>query len=512
MIINLIAALSSFLVSTGINFFLTPYITKSVGGTAAYGFVGLANNIIGYISIITLALTSMSGRYITISIHENNKEKSNIYFNSVLSSSIFLAIVVLIISGIGILNLNRLLSIPHDIYRDVQSIFFILLINFIIGLCCTAYSVATFSTNRLYLSSLRTIESNILRASILIVLFILLRPSIVYLGIATLVANIYINLFNVYYTKKLLPQIHVERKYISFKATLEIIKSGLWNVFNRLSGILSTGLDLLITNLFIGATYMGILSISKTIPTMILSLFAMISNVFAPQIMATYARGDKKSLMLTLSTAIKLLGMISCIPMTILIVFGKEFYQLWLPHENASLLYILSIVSCIEYVFVLPLEPLWSVFTATNKIKVPAIYLLINSIISVSTVFILLSSTDSIILKLIIVAGVSTIFSIIRALLFLPIYGAHCIHVKWYTFYKYIFKNVISVLIMVSISLFIKRLIVIDSWILLIVITAIISIISVIINYYSILDKLDRLKCNNIVKFNLTKFRNIVKI
>ena len=65
---------------------------------------------------------------------------------------------------------------------------------------------------------------------------------------------------------------------------------------------------------------------------------------------------------------------------------------------------------------------------------------------------------------------------------------------------------------MVSISLFIKRLIVIDSWILLIVITAIISIISVIINYYSILDKLDRLKCNNIVKFNLTKFRNIVKI
>ena len=74
MIINLMASLTSFLVSAGINFFLTPYISNSVGGTAAYGFVGLANNIIQYISIITLALTSMSGRYITISIHEKNND------------------------------------------------------------------------------------------------------------------------------------------------------------------------------------------------------------------------------------------------------------------------------------------------------------------------------------------------------------------------------------------------------------------------------------------------------
>ena len=42
--------------------------------------------------------------------------------------------------------------------------------------------------------------------------------------------------------------------------------------------------------------------------------------------------------------------------MTLLIVYGKEFYQLWLPNENANLLQLLSLVACIEYVFVLPLE------------------------------------------------------------------------------------------------------------------------------------------------------------
>ena len=492
MIINLMASLTSFLVSSGINFFLTPYLSNSVGGTAAYGFVGLANNVIQYISIITLALTSMSGRYITISIHEKNNDKSNMYFNSVLGASIVLSLLVLIISGGLILNLNQILVIPDDIYRDVQWMFVVLILNFIIGLCCTAFSVATFSMNRLDLSSLRTIESNVLRAIIVIILFMFLRPSIIYLGIATLIATVYINIFNVYYTKKLLPQIQIQTQYFSLKATIEIVKSGLWNVFNRLSSILSTGLDLLITNLFIGSTQMGILSMSKTLPTMILSLIAMIANVFAPQITENYATGDNNKLKSTIVIAMKLLGLISCIPMAILIVYGKEFYQLWLPNEDATLLYILSLAACLEYIFVLPLEPLWNLFTAANKIKVPAIYLFINSIASVSIVFILLVMVEEVFLRLLIIAGVSTIFSIMRALLFLPIYGAYCMGVKWYTFYNQIFKNTISVILMSIISLVVKVFIDVNSWIMLIIVSLIIAIISLVVNYYFILEKDDR--------------------
>lgn len=41
--INVIASLISFAVTTGINFFLTPYLTQKLG-KEAYGFIGLANN------------------------------------------------------------------------------------------------------------------------------------------------------------------------------------------------------------------------------------------------------------------------------------------------------------------------------------------------------------------------------------------------------------------------------------------------------------------------------------
>ena len=60
----------------------------------------------------------------------------------------------------------------------------------------------------------------------------------------------------------------------------------------------------------------------------------------------------------------------------------------------------------------------------------------INSIFSVIIVFSLLQVVEDDILKLLIIAVISTIFSIIRATVFLPIYGAHCLGLKWNIFYS----------------------------------------------------------------------------
>ena len=76
LLVNMFANILSFIVSMGINFLLTPYIVKEIGSDA-YGFVGLANNFISFIQLVTVALNSMASRFIAISVHEGNKEKSN---------------------------------------------------------------------------------------------------------------------------------------------------------------------------------------------------------------------------------------------------------------------------------------------------------------------------------------------------------------------------------------------------------------------------------------------------
>ena len=64
--INLVASLFQFIISMGIGFILTPYIVQNVS-VEAYGFVGLTNNMVGYASLLTIALNSVAGRFITIS-------------------------------------------------------------------------------------------------------------------------------------------------------------------------------------------------------------------------------------------------------------------------------------------------------------------------------------------------------------------------------------------------------------------------------------------------------------
>lgn len=67
LIINMAAQAISFAVSLGISFFLTPYIVENIG-VEANGFVGLAKNFTGYVSIII----QTEGRI----MHRNFEEKT----------------------------------------------------------------------------------------------------------------------------------------------------------------------------------------------------------------------------------------------------------------------------------------------------------------------------------------------------------------------------------------------------------------------------------------------------
>ena len=71
---NMIFNSMLFIINLGISFFLTPYIVKEIG-REAYGFVPLIGNMIGYTSIITTAIGSMAGRFITMRIYQEDYEE-----------------------------------------------------------------------------------------------------------------------------------------------------------------------------------------------------------------------------------------------------------------------------------------------------------------------------------------------------------------------------------------------------------------------------------------------------
>ena len=482
------ASLIAYVVTMGINFLLSPYIVENVG-VDAYGFVGLANNFVSYAGLITIALNSLASRFVTIKIYENDMHGANVYFSSVFIANLILMVIMGIAGGLLIIFLENLIDLPGNLYWDVKILFSCLFLNCLIGTIGSVFSISTFATNKLYINSIRQIESNILRLVILVPLFLLFQPRVSYLGISALVMGMYVFLFNIYYTKKLLPDIHLKLSYFRIKAVISLIASGVWNLIVRLGQLLLDGLDLLITNIFINATSMGILSVSKLIPSAITGVVSTLVNVFSPNFTILYAQKESDKFIKAVKQSMNIMGILANIPIIVLIVCGRRFYELWQPTQNATQLYILSLLTCMGLIFNGGINCIYDVFTVVNKLKWNAIGVCITGALNTLTVYILLRRTD---LGLVAVAGVSSALAIIRNLLFTVPYGAHCLNLRWYTFYPNVIKPVIFVAISSICGLFIEQKVCFGGWFGLIVLVIITIIISVCLGFGIILNRNDR--------------------
>jgi len=497
--INLFAQIFAFAVGFIINFLLTPFVIKKLG-TEAYGFIGLANNFVSYTSLITIALNSMAARFITISFHKGDIETAKKYFSSVYYSNLFLSIIIVLFAIFTVVFLNYIIHIPNELVWDVKSLFGLTFLNSVIALTSNVYMIATFVRNRLDLSSLRNIVSNLLRVVFVVLPFLLFKPHLWYYGISALVATLFIVISNRLLTKSLLSDFTINKSLFDFKLVKELIFSGGWNLLTKLSQVLSTGLDLLIANLFINAIAMGTLSISKTIPTVILSLCGSMAAVFAPKLTELYARGKIDALQNELLNNIRIMGLFSVLPLVIFLVLGKDFFHLWVPTQDSHVLYILSSITVCSLLIAVPQESLWNIFTITNKVKISSVNIFLVNFLIMIIIIICFYCFDNEYYKLISIVMARFIGEVICSLTFLPIYGAKCLNLKWYYFYPLIFKNLFLSIIAIVCFLLLKKYFVINNWGNFIVLATLMCVITIILLSFFILNKSQKKKLIYLIK------------
>ena len=502
LIINILACLVSFVTVLGINFFLTPYITENIG-TDAYGFVSLANNFVNYASIITLALNSMASRFISVAIFKDDKEEANKYFTSVLVANILMIFILLIPSIFCIIYLDSLITIPTNLIVSVKTLFFIIFLNFFLSLINSTYSVSTYASDKIELYTIRNMESSIIKVGLMFLLFYLIDADIVIVGIATLAATIYMLFFNIFYKRKFLPFLKVKRKYFEMKKIIEIFMAGIWNTITKIGQVLSDGLDLLITNLFINPIAMGQLSIAKTISSSVSLLTMSLTHIFQPNLTKLYANNDDK-IIDEMRFSMKIVSLFCNILLIGVICFGLQFYKLWLPKENHVLLNILTIITLLGSVASTSVNSLFSIFTITNKLKVNSLVTLFVGFLNVLIVFILLK-LEVFSNPIIVVALVSVVTGTIKNLTFVPIYSAKCLGAKGTVFFEPVIKSIASSILMAIIFLMVGKLFIINTWIKLMLVATICAIIGFGISFVILFNKTELKRCLNLIKTKLLR-------
>ncbi len=487
-IVNLSANIISFAISMAISFFLSPYIVKHLGAEAN-GYSNLAANFVSYANIVKAALNSIGSRYIIKAYHQGDFDKANKYYSSLFYGDLFLAIVFSVISFVCVWNLESWINISKELVTDVKILFALIFANFLINTVLTIFSSAPYIKNKIYLQSIRDIQSSLIRAILLVALFSFCDAKIFFVGLSALIPGLVVNIYNVYYKTRLVPELRVSKKNFSFATIKELLSQGIWNSLSSVGLMLLSSLDLLVANLFVSEADMGILSVAKSMPGVISGLASSLASVFFAEIMIAYSQNDMGKVAKIVKQSSMIIGAIVTIPNTFIIMYGSEFYSLWQPSLDSKQLQILSVLTALTYVVYAGGNNISHLFTVTLHVKENAIAIVVSGIISLGLTLTLLKFTD---LGVYAIAGVSTIVSSFRIIFFNIPMTAKYIGKKKTEFAPVILRSVISTLVLCAAGYLLKLVLPSNTWLTLIISAVIFALLSLAINMFVIMDKESR--------------------
>lgn len=181
-------------------------------------------------------------------------------------------------------------------------------------------------------------------------------------------------------------------------------------------------------------------------------------------------------------------------------IFGsKNSHAFWYLQLEilVGLLYALTVVTILAYVTEGPVHPLYYIYTLTVKNRVPCIITLLGGVLNVVGMFVLVRYTNMGIYSIVIT---TTIITTITSMITNPPYIAHCLKLKWYTFYPMLLINIIGSVIMTVLFGFVEKAIAPSTWVGLIVTACILSILGFGIYFIFVFSNKERKYIINMVK------------
>lgn len=500
--LNIVANLLSFAITIIISLFITPVIVNTLG-SEAYGFVGLAQNFVNYAALITVALNAMASRFVSIEIYKGDYKEANKYFTSVFFANALIVGMLIPVFVYIVWNLENIIEIPGRLVEDVKIAFAVTFLQFILNIVLSRYEIATFVTNRLYLNQKNNLVASAVRLILTLVCFRLFSVRITYLVTATFIGVMYSYIMNYMYTRRYLPQMKIRRSDFDFTYIKRLLASGVWSLVNKLSSILLDGLDLLLTNLFIGPFEMGALALSRTITTMFYSLRGTLDYPFTPPMMECYAKGDIDGVIRNARMGNKVLGIIMIAPMAAFTVYGTSFFKLWVPTQDSGMIQTLALLAMTNLLASACINTVFTVFTVSNNVRLPALMTLLNGVLTVVINALLLNFTN---LGVYAIAATGSILGLLRNSIFTPLYGAYCLKVNKSTFYHEIVTGILCLILNLAVGYLFYRFISAGStWITLILAAGSMTVVCIGINFCIVLNKNERNAAITAVKKKLKR-------
>lgn len=265
-------------------------------GVDDYGIYNVVGGFVAMFAVISGALSSSISRFITFELGHGDKEKLNKIFSTSVNIQILIGLLVLLLGEtLGVWFLNTQMNIPLERVNAANWVLHCSLISFVIGLISMPYNAVIIAHERMKAFAYVSILEAVMK--LLIVYIVLVSDFdklIIYAILSVAVALINRFVYAIYCKRNFAES---QYNFVYDKSLMkEMTGFAGWNFLTNGAYILNTqGINILI-NIFFGVTMNAARGIATQVDAAIMQFVNNFTVALNPQIIKSYASGDKESM------------------------------------------------------------------------------------------------------------------------------------------------------------------------------------------------------------------------
>lgn len=365
--LNLITNVVSIGLSTLIGIFLIPYFINTLG-EIAYSLVPLATSVTSYVLLLTNALNTSVSRYLMINLRGGKLTDANQIYNTAFST-IFCTVIILLPIALIIAQFSPyIFNIGEIAASEVQLLFTLIFLSSLLTIISANFTATLYAYNRFDLKNAVTITQTALQIILIIVFFTYIKPSLVFIGIAYLIASSIALILAILLSRRTCKELIFKKKFITKKSFVDLWVMTIWTVVKVLGCLLRSNAGLIIANIVCGAIIGAHYAIIILWQTLLISLMASFSILFNPVIFSHCARNERPELERFLSLALRSTVIATALIIGLLAVYAPEILTVWVGEEYANLA-VFAILLIIPVLIQAPSDILNNVMIAKLKFK-----------------------------------------------------------------------------------------------------------------------------------------------
>lgn len=337
-------------------------------GAEDYGIYNVVAGVVTMFSFLSGAMATASQRYFAFEMGKGNEEGLQKIFSVTMTIYVLLALIIMLLAEtVGLWFVTTKLVIPTERMVAARWIYQFTILSFVVTLLTTPYMASIIAHENMNVYAYVSIVEAALKLGIVFVLQALPYDKlIVYGALLLLVACINTGLYRGY----------CKRRYAECRFRLlwdralftELVSYSGWSLFGSVASMVRNQGMTILLNLFFGTVVSAARGIAVQVNAAVLSFAQNFSTALRPQIIKSYAAGEKAIMLRMLMYGTKIvffLMLLICLPFFFEVPY---IMKLWL--KNIPVYTIIFVRLVIIDVLIDSISyPLMAVVQATGKIK-----------------------------------------------------------------------------------------------------------------------------------------------